>query len=117
MTPQEMRERLRKALARSHENYTIEDLEQELATGRAMLWAGERCALVSTLEQTPTHRFLHLWLGAGNLSELISLEPGVNAHARALGCAYTSIDGRLGWSRVLRKRGFEVIDGELRKML
>lgn len=108
-----MREGLERALRHANEGDTIQDLERALATGAALLWHGERSALVTTRHGPD----LHVWLGCGDIKELKAIAPGVFAHARAVGCTDITINGRAGWSRALRGLGF-VRDGEeLRKRL
>lgn len=117
MTLEEIRDGLEQALARSGEPYTIADLENDLTNGDAMLWLGERSALVTAEYIIDGVRCHHVWLSCGALGELVTLEPGIAAYARARGCSYASINGRKGWERVFARRGFTPSDGELRKAL
>lgn len=117
MDPQVMREGLLKALEEGGEGFTLSDLEEQLSLGNCLLWTGNRSCLVTSLHtNTDTgQRHIHVWLGCGDMPELITLEPGVSAWARARGCSYASIDGRKGWLRIFKKSGFKLVDGELRK--
>ena len=115
MNPIEMRDGLAQALERGAEGYSITDLEDDLASGAAMLWAGSECALVTSIHDGPEGRFLHVWLGCGALADLVSLEPGISAFARARGCRFATIGGRRGWARAFRSHGFVPHGGELRK--
>lgn len=112
-----MRQGFAEALELAAEGHTLADLEQDLADRNALLWTGENCAIVTNLQEGPGGRFLHVWLGTGDLSEMAALEPGIAAHARALGCKYASINGRKGWDRVFSKNGFTRDGDELRKLL
>lgn len=49
---------------------------------------------------------IHVWLGAGDLNELLTMRPKVEAWGKAVGCKRATIDGRLGWDRVLKPHGF-----------
>lgn len=115
MTPLEIRDGLIEALELAGEGHTITDLEQALQTGDALLWTGVNGALVTLLYESPRGRSVHVWLGTGDLNELLQMEPGVSAWARARGCKYATINGRKGWSRVFKPLGFKMIDGELTK--
>lgn len=77
-----------------------EALWETLETNRAQLWPGERSALVTELVNTPEGRFVHCWLGGGDIAEMVAMKVGVEAWARALGCEFASIDGRRGWLKV-----------------
>lgn len=115
MTPIEMRDGLAQALERGAEGYTLHDLESALESGSAMLWAGPNSAIVTTILDGPEGRFLHAWLSCGSLVEILSLEPGISAFARARGCRFATLGGRRGWARAFRSHGFVPDGDELRK--
>lgn len=96
---------------------TEAELIDALMTGKAMIWPGDTAAMVTSLEEGPEGRFLHVWLAGGDLDGVMALKPGVEAWGRAMGCRFVSINGRPGWARLLRGDGFALIDGELRKPL
>ena len=115
MDVEDIKKGLIKALEQAQEGLEISDLEHMLASGKALLWTGNSGVLVTVLYESHGGRFLHVWLGTGDLEELLSFEPGISAWARARGCVYSSINGRKGWSRLFKSRGFKEFDGELRK--
>lgn len=94
---------------------TEAELIADLNAGAAQLWEGVRSAFVTQVSPEP--RTMHCWLAGGDLAELRSLVPGIEAHARAIGCLFASVDGRKGWERVLRPYGYEREGAELRKAL
>lgn len=75
-----------------------------LLAGTAQLWLGSRSAMVTEMNGDP--RALHVWLGGGDLHELLSFTPGVAAYARTWGCSELTLQGRKGWARALRHLGF-----------
>lgn len=87
-----------------------------LESGQATLWPGKRSAMVTQLIRAE-ELFGHVWLGGGDLRELLELQPGAEAWGRAQGAVAVRINGRPGWARVLRRRGFEPFGSELRKAL
>jgi hypothetical protein len=112
---QSIKEGLVKALEQAQEGMKLVNLEEQLATGKALLWTGENGVLVTQLFCDESGPFLHVWLGTGDIRELLAMEPGISAWARARGCRYASINGRKGWTKVFKSKGFTMIDGELRK--
>jgi len=50
---------------------------------------------------------VHVWLGAGDLDELLAMRPLVERYGKDVGCTRATIDGRLGWDRVLKAHGFK----------
>lgn len=85
-----------------------------LLEGSAQLWLGERAAMVTEVTAHP--RKVHVWLAGGDLAEILSFIPGIAAWGRMMGCTEATIEGRKGWSRVLKPYGFTG-DTVLRKML
>lgn len=92
------------------------DVEGDIASGRAQLWVGKRSAIVTQLIATPEPH-IHVWLGGGELRELMDLAPGLESWARAFGCVAATIDGRHGWARALRRDGWSQDGQILRKTL
>jgi hypothetical protein len=87
------------------EDVTEDDLLNELLLGRAQLWAGDKAAVVTQCTNNPP--CFHLWLAGGPLADVMSLLPGGVAWARSMGLKQVTVDGRKGWSRVLKAYGFE----------
>jgi hypothetical protein len=50
---------------------------------------------------------IHVWLGGGDLAELMEMRPLVESWGRDVGCVRATISGRLGWDRALKPYGFE----------
>lgn len=108
--------RCRDWLVPALEDATEAEAIAELCCGRAQLWRGERSAMLTQLVGGP-EPFILIWLGGGDLRELLSLRPGAEAWARAQGARAARIHGRRGWARALRAAGFEPDGDELRKAL
>ena len=96
---------------------TEAELLDDLVTGRAQLWAGERAAVVTQIVADSGGADLHIWLAGGDLADILALRPGIEAWARGQGCTRITIDGRLGWSRVLRPFGYMENATELERRL
>jgi hypothetical protein len=82
------------------------DLVQAIAAGKATLWLGEASAVLSEIIDYPKLRTHRLWLAGGDLEELLAMEQYMAAQARLIGCTRQDLDGRLGWQRVLKTRGY-----------
>jgi hypothetical protein len=92
-------------------------LVSSLAQGHAQLFEGSKSAFVTQIVGSARTRTIHAWLAGGELVELLSLIPGLEAWARAHGCKYATVTGRKGWDRALRPLGYERVGAELRKAL
>lgn len=87
--------------------YTIHDVLDYLLTDRALLWSDTRAAIVTCMHRCPRGKLLSLWLASGDLEQLISLAADqIRPYAEREGATVIEINGRPGWKRELRKRGF-----------
>jgi hypothetical protein len=81
-----------------------------LGAGQLTLWTGEKAALVTEFEHKPRMKILNVFLGGGDLAELMELEAKLVTFARAHGCARITGGSRRdvghggqrdGWQRAL----------------
>lgn len=98
--------------------YTIEELEQRVATHRAYLFAGKNAAVVGQVEPYPGGaRAMQISWACGDLDEIIALSPGIEAMARMVGCTMMIVEGRKAWERMLKPAGYEFFSVTLAKEL
>lgn len=96
------------ALPYCYGTHTIEDVEQQIASGRLHFWSGERAAMVTEIVDYPRLRALNFFLVGGDLEELVEkMEPSIIAWAKARGCKLVLQTGRKGWSKVLAPKGYK----------
>lgn len=91
---------LRSALAEGQDWAEVQD---RIDANTAQLWLGERSAIVTEIVGDA----IHVWLGAGDLAELLNMRPLIEQAGREWGCKRATIDGRLGWDRVFKPHGFK----------
>lgn len=98
--------------------YTIEDLEQRIATRRAFLFAGKESAVVAEVVDYPggAKAMQMLW-SCGDLGEIVALAPGIEAMARMVGCTKMIVEGQKGWERVLKPHGYQFFSVTIAKEL
>jgi hypothetical protein len=94
---------LQSALDHAREGKTLRDVDEQLASGDALLWPGKRSAAVTQILDQKT---LHVWLAGGSMAELREMEASAVDLARRLGCSGLTAEGREGWARVLRNLGW-----------
>jgi len=86
--------------------------------GRARLFANERAALLAEIKVYPTGASdVHVLVGAGDLHELVALEPRLVAWGRAHGCLGVLIESRDAWAKVMKKHGYDPHQIAVRKEL
>jgi hypothetical protein len=96
---------------------TPDELLEEVLSGRAQLWPGEDCCLITQCVDHPDGRTIHTWCGAGKLSGMMALRPGIEAWGRSMGAVWGTIESRKGWDRLFAPHGFYRDGDVLRKAL
>lgn len=98
-----MVELLQEALDHGGNTHSIDDVLTMIHDRRAELWCGAGSAVVTELVDYPQLKALRVWLVAGDINEIRSMEPKVTEFARQHGAKRLEIGGgRPGWERVLR---------------
>lgn len=96
---------------------TMADVARAIGEGKAQLWPGKACAMVTEVHTFPTGKALQVWLAGGDMAELMAMQAGVEAWGRLVGCSEVIIEGRKGWERTLKPAGFELFSVCLRKAI
>lgn len=98
---------LQKALEAEGYGRPLQDVIDKVKADHAQLWVGKGCVLVTELHVRPDGKACHVWLGAGDLSEMWDMARSVIQWAKSQGCVDLTIDGREGWLRVFRDLGLK----------
>lgn len=98
--------------------WTVEDLESKVLSHRAFFFPGKNCACCGEIVTFPSgKKVMQFTWAVGDMEELVAMEPGVAAVCRLLGCDETLVEGRAGWTKVLKPLGYEPFSVSLRKAL
>jgi hypothetical protein len=85
------------ALAHAGDTHEPRDVLDMIIGGRAALWVGSECAVVTQEIDLPRGVQLHFWLAGGDLDELMEIERDIEKAAHENGIVRVSIIGRRGW--------------------
>lgn len=97
------------AVNRSPGFETIEDVEDMIASGRYQFWPAKDCAVITRIDEFRRVRALMAVHGGGNLAALRDgLVPELEKWARINGFDYFGGEGREGWARTLKPKGYHV---------
>lgn len=97
------------ALAQSNGFETIEDVEAGINDGSYQFWADENAAAITTILRFARRKALMVVHGGGDLTELLErLEPQMERYAQQRGCDAIMGQGRKGWERVCKTRGYRL---------
>ena len=98
--------------------YSIEWLDAELTSGHAKAFGNDTAVIVVAVRIYPAGASeLHGLVAAGSLDGILELIDEAEGWAAALGITFACIASRPGWARVLKSRGWQTHQVELRKDL
>ena len=89
--------------------HTLTTVEMALKTGDAQLWLSDDGlgAAVTEINTYPSGlKRAIIWLSAGRLESVLSMDDDFAALAKAEGCDEVVLYGRPGWKRALRDNGW-----------
>lgn len=100
------------AAAATSDFYTLEYIEEGIASGRMTFWPGEHGAVVTEFLEYPKGRALNVFAGGGDNQKalrefLYSFDPRLSAWAGANSCRWIMVTGRAGWQRVGNALGYK----------
>lgn len=89
------------------DSYTINDVEDKIRNGIALLWPGKETAIVTEFVVFPRKKVLHILCIAGNYKEVEEIYKSIENHAREIGIDKITGSGRKGWLRKVKHLGFK----------
>jgi hypothetical protein len=96
------------ALNRSIRSHRFEDVKQLILHGEAQIWSTENGCCVTTITVYPISKALQIWLLGGDFEEVYNAHnDAIESFAKAEGCDQLVVNGRRGWERRLKSRGYE----------
>jgi hypothetical protein len=89
------------SIAELNGTHTEDDVLVMLLAGKAKLWAGEKCAVVTEFVTYPQLKALNIWMVGGDLQEILNMEDEqIIPFAKENGCTRLTGGGRKGWSKI-----------------
>lgn len=89
--------------------YTLNDLKQKVFTDDAQLWSTPNGACLTCVSKYPQTTIVQIWLMGGDFEELMTKHSdAVYKWAKeTIGASMIYVQGRKGWTRRLKERGFK----------
>ena len=95
------------ALEYSGGTHNFDDVVSGLAEGKMQLWPAPKGCIVTEIVVYPRKKVLNVFLGGGELEQLMDMHKDVIAWSEAQGCVAVTITGRYGWKKPLTKHGWK----------
>ena len=106
------------ALDNSAPSHYFEDIRVMLLNGDATLWSTQNGCVVTCFTTFPAGKMLQMWLMGGDFEEVYNeRNASIEAFARENGCTTLFINGRKGWERRMKDRGYDFASVVLTKEL
>ena len=87
--------------------HDIIDIYEGLYKGTMQLWPAEKSCLVTEIINYPKMKVLNIFLGGGDLTEILSMHEDVVRWAKDQNCTALNMTGRFGWKKPLAKHGWK----------
>ena len=97
------------ALEYSGGTHDFVDIIEAVMRGRMQLWPGERGCLVTEIVVYPKKKHIHVFLGGGEMQQILDMHKDVIEWAKGQGCTAATIAGRVGWKKPLAEYGWTQI--------
>jgi hypothetical protein len=95
------------ALEYSGGTHDFEDIIEGLHKGVMQLWPTPRGCIVTEIVIYPKKKVLNVFLGGGELDQIMEMHESVIEWAKAQGCKALTMTGRFGWKKPLAVHGWK----------
>lgn len=103
------------ALEYSGGTHIFEDIAEGIIKGDMQLWPAARGCIVTEIVVYPRKKVLNVFLGGGELDQLMDMHSDVIEWAKHYGCEACSITGRFGWKKPLSAYGWTPLHASYQK--
>lgn len=98
--------------------YSIFWLDDQIRYNKFRLWASEGAAIIAEIKTYPTGaREVAIFVAAGSPPEIVKFTDAVEAWGRANGAIRGDVTSHPAWGRLLKDRGYEMIQTVLKREL
>lgn len=101
------REWIEAALEYSGGTHNFDDVAEGLKSGVLQLWPTPKGCIVTEIVLYPRKRVLNVFLGGGELDQILDMHTDVVNWAKAQGCTALTMSGRAGWKKPLAPHGWK----------
>lgn len=87
--------------------HLFEDIEEMLGRGVLQLWPAPKGCIITEIIAFPRKRVLNVFLGGGELEQIMEMHKDVISWAKAQNCEALTMSGRMGWIKPLKAQGWK----------
>ena len=97
------------ALEYSGGTHNFDDVAEGLASGKMQLWPAPKGCIVTEIVVYPRKKVLNVFLGGGELEQIMDMHQDVITWAKSQGCEALAMTGRFGWKKPLERHGWKTM--------
>jgi len=97
------------ALEYSGGTHNFDDVAEGLASGKMQLWPAPKGCIVTEIVVYPRKKVLNVFLGGGELEQIMDMHQDVITWAKSQGCEALAMTGRFGWKKPLAAHGWKAV--------
>lgn len=105
------------ALEYSGGTHDFEDVVNQVKQGILQFWPAPDACAVTEILKYPKKKVLHIFLAGGNMETIVAMNESAEHFAKLNDCTGISVSGRLGWTKILNKKGYAPLYTALGKNL
>ena len=95
------------ALGHADHSHSFDHICERVIRGDLLMYPLPHAVLLCEISEAPNFKTFHVYLGGGDLEEMLDAQSMIEADAKLFGCKYVSMTGRLGWKPHFEKRGWK----------
>jgi Lhr-like helicase len=101
------REEIEEAISLADCSHTFDDLTAMVLRQDLQLYTNEHAFAICHKVTFPQYSNYHIMLAGGNLQSILDEQENFQKMAKAFGCRYLTFNGRFGWQRALKDKGWK----------
>lgn len=95
------------ALEHCDGTHKFDDVAESISKGSMQLWSSPKGCIVTEIVVYPRKTVLHVFLGGGELEQILDMDKDVKEWATKQGCTASTMSGRSGWKKPLAGLGWK----------
>ena len=95
------------ALEYTPDTHVFDDIVDGIRKGTLQLWATPKGCIITEIICYPRRKKLHVFLGGGELEQIMDMHADVVKWAKLHGCSSLTMTGRFGWKKPLATEGWK----------
>ena len=95
------------ALPYTNGTHTLDDVCLAVLSGKLKLWTAPKSVIISEFVNYPRKKYLHYFLIAGDMEEIIAMQSKIIEFAHRNHCDAISGLGRPGWEKITKRLGWQ----------